>query len=204
MRSQLRTKFMWINILKVDNKTGKTKFRCVLYWKILSKYTYNIQNTINISTHLWKYFSQFFKTFGEIEIALKKTGSKYYRRAFTLYHVHWNYIFAMYYYLEGKRKYHDINFYREYTFTGIWSDVAGGSIYSRELQQRRRRRLRKRHLKVCSRGFKLHRVYSISFNSSNAGEFVWSWILNDWIKVQGKRKRVVVLSSRPPKKRAWN
>lgn len=68
MRSQLRTKFMWINILKVDNKTGKTKFRCVLYWKILSKYTYNIQNTINISTHLWKYFSQFFKTFGEIEI----------------------------------------------------------------------------------------------------------------------------------------
>ena len=130
-----------------ENKTGKTQFSCVLYWKILSKCIYNIENTINISTHLWKYFSQFFKTFGEIEIVFKKTGSKYYRRAFTLYHVHWNYIFAMYYYLEGKRKYHDINFYREYTFTGIWSDVAGGSIYSRERQQRRRRRLRKRHLK---------------------------------------------------------
>ena len=44
-------------------------------------------------------------------------------------------------------KIHDINFYREYTFTGIWSDVAGGFIHSRELQQRRRRRLRKRQLK---------------------------------------------------------
>ena len=25
----------------------------------------------------------------------------------------------MYYYLEGNRKYHDINFYREYTWTAI-------------------------------------------------------------------------------------
>ena len=145
MRSQLRTNFC--EYIKFYKKPGKTQFSCVLYWKILSKYTYNIQNTINISTLLWKYFSQFFKTFGEIEIALKKTESKYYRRAFILYHVHWNYIFAMYYYLEGTRKYHDINFYKECTFTGIWSDVAGGSIHSRELQQRRRRRLRKRHLK---------------------------------------------------------
>ena len=29
------------------------------------------------------------------------------------------YIFAMHYYLEGNRKYHDINFYREYTCTAI-------------------------------------------------------------------------------------
>ena len=54
---------------------------------------------------------------------------------------------------------------------------------------------------MCSRGFKLHRVYSISFNSSNVGEFVWRWILKDCIKVQEKRKRVVVLCSRPLKTR---
>ena len=45
---------------------------CPILKKILSKYTHNIQNTINISTHLWKYFSQFFKKFGEIEIVFLK------------------------------------------------------------------------------------------------------------------------------------
>ena len=45
----------------------------------------------------------------------------------------------------------------------------------RELKQRRRRRLRKRHFKkVNSRCFKLYRAYSISFNSSNVVKFLWS------------------------------
>ena len=40
-----------------------------------------------------------------------------------------------------------------------------------EFTQRRRRRLRKRHLKVNLRCLKLHRAYSVSFHSSNVGKF---------------------------------
>ena len=47
--------------------------------------------------------------------------------------------------------------------------------------------------KVCSRCFKLYHAYSISFYSSDVGEFFWSWILKYWIKVQEKKKRVIVL-----------
>ena len=51
------------------------------------------------------------------------------------------------------------------------------------------------------RCFKLNRAgnraYSISFNSSNFCRFFWSWILKDCIKVQKKKKKVVVLCSRP-------
>ena len=36
--------------------------------------------------------------------------------------------------------------------------------------------------KVNSRCFKLYRAYSISFNSSNVGDFFWSWILKDYIE----------------------
>ena len=39
-----------------------------------------------------------------------------------------------------------------------------------------------------SRWLKLYRAYSISFNSSNVGKFLWSWILKDCIKVQGNKK----------------
>ena len=34
--------------------------------------------------------------------------------------------------------------------------------------------------------------------SSNVREFFWSWILQDCIEVQTKKKEVVVLCSRPP------
>ena len=35
-----------------------------------------------------------------------------------------------------------------------------------------------------SRCFRLYRAYSISFNSSNVGNFFWRWILTDCIDVQ--------------------
>ena len=41
-------------------------------------------------------------------------------------------------------------------------------------------------------------AYSILFNSSNVGNFSWSWILKDCIEVQEKKKEVVVLCSLPP------
>ena len=47
-----------------------------------------------------------------------------------------------------------------------------------------------------SRFLKLYRAYSNSFNSSNVGKSFWSWILKDCIKVQEKKKKVVVLCSR--------
>ena len=71
----------------------------------------------------------------------------------------------------------------------------------KELKQQRRRRLRKRHLKMNSHFLKLYRAYSISFNSSNVGKFFWSWILKDCIKVQEKKKKVVVLCSHASTKR---
>ena len=51
--------------------------------------------------------------------------------------------------------------------------------------------------KVKSRFLKLYRAYPISFNSSNADYFFWSWILKDCLKVQGKKEKVFVLCSRP-------
>ena len=36
--------------------------------------------------------------------------------------------------------------------------------------------------KVNSHRFKIYHAYSISFNSSNVGDYFWSWILNDYIK----------------------
>ena len=55
-------------------------------------------------------------------------------------------------------------------------------------------------LKVNSRRFKLNRAYSISFNSWNVGNFFWSLILKDCIKVHEKKKEVAVLCSHPLKK----
>ena len=51
--------------------------------------------------------------------------------------------------------------------------------------------------KVKSRFLKLYRAYPISFNSSNADYFFWSWILKDCLKVQEKKEKVFVLCSRP-------
>ena len=47
-----------------------------------------------------------------------------------------------------------------------------------------------------SRFLKLYRAYSTLFNSSNVGKSFWSWILKDCIKIQEKKKKVVVLCSR--------
>ena len=52
--------------------------------------------------------------------------------------------------------------------------------------------------KVNSRFFKLYRAYSILSNSSNVGEFFWSWSLKDSIEVEGEKKKVVVFWSHPP------
>ena len=64
--------------------------------------------------------------------------------------------------------------------------------HKRELKQQGRRRLRKRRLRC----FKLYRAYSVSFTQSNVGKFFWRWILKDSIKVQEKKKKLVVLCSR--------
>ena len=39
--------------------------------------------------------------------------------------------------------------------------------------------------------FKLYRAYSISFTSSNVGKCFWSWILNNSIKVQEKKRKML-------------
>ena len=44
---------------------------------------------------------------------------------------------------------------------------------------------------------KLYRAYSILLNSLNVGKFLCSGILKDCIKVQEKKKKIVVLCSRP-------
>ena len=66
------------------------------------------------------------------------------------------------------------------------------------LTQRRPRGLRKRNLRSeFLRCLKLNRTYSIPFNSSNVGKLFWSWILKNCIKVQEKKKKVVVFCFRP-------
>ena len=65
------------------------------------------------------------------------------------------------------------------------------SVCTQPKQRRRRRqRLRTPHLSAYS-----------TFNSSNVGKFLWSWILKDCIKVQERKKKTVVLCSRPQQKR---
>ena len=65
-----------------------------------------------------------------------------------------------------------------------------------ELKQQWQRQLRKRHskLKVCSCCFKVYWAYYISFILTNTGELFGSWILKDSIKVQKKKKRVILCS----------
>ena len=68
--------------------------------------------------------------------------------------------------------------------------------YNRQLKQERRRRLRKRHLKSEFALLQTLSRYSISFSSSNVGDFFRSWILKEYIEVQEKKKKS--LCSRPP------
>ena len=60
----------------------------------------------------------------------------------------------------------------------------GPMLANRKLKQRRRRQIQKRCLK-------LHRTYSISFNSSNVGKLFRCCILKDCIEVLGNKKKVV-------------
>ena len=46
--------------------------------------------------------------------------------------------------------------------------------------------------------FKLYRVYLEPFNSSNAGDFSWSWVLKGFIHVQIEKGKFVVVCPPPP------
>ena len=48
------------------------------------------------------------------------------------------------------------------------------------------------------RPFKLYRVHLEPLNSSNVGDFSWSWILKGFIHVQIEKGKFVVVCSRPP------
>ena len=82
--------------------------------------------------------------------------------------------------------YFDLNiWFRAHKVTGTFEKRAPGpSLANRKLKQRCQRQLQKRCLK-------LHRTYSISFNSSNVGKLFWCCILKDCIEVQGNKKKVV-------------
>ena len=60
------------------------------------------------------------------------------------------------------------------------------------------RRIRKRHLKLKWRCFKLCRAYYTSLNSSSLGNFFWSWILKGFSEGREKKKKIVVFCSRLP------
>ena len=64
------------------------------------------------------------------------------------------------------------------------NEEPGPRLANRKLKQRRRRQQQIRCLK-------LHRTYSISFNSPNVGKLFWCCILKDCIEVQGNKKKVV-------------
>ena len=48
------------------------------------------------------------------------------------------------------------------------------------------------------RPFKLYRVYLDPLNSSNVGDFSWSWILKGFIHVEIEKGKFVVVCPRPP------
>ena len=52
--------------------------------------------------------------------------------------------------------------------------------------------------KMNLHSFKLNRVYLDLLNMSNAGDFSWSWILQDFIQVQKDKGKLVVVCPRPP------
>ena len=51
--------------------------------------------------------------------------------------------------------------------------------------------------------FELNRAYSVLFNPSNVGRFLWSWFLHDCIEVQKKKKKVSVWCSLSPQNVQW-
>ena len=52
--------------------------------------------------------------------------------------------------------------------------------------------------KLNWRPFKLYRVYLEPLNSSNVGDFSWSYILKGFIPVQIEKRKFVVVCARPP------
>ena len=52
--------------------------------------------------------------------------------------------------------------------------------------------------KMNLRPFKLYRVYLEPLNSSNVGDFSWSWILKGFIHVEIEKGKFVVVCPRPP------
>ena len=52
--------------------------------------------------------------------------------------------------------------------------------------------------KMNLRPFKLYRVYLEALNSSNVGDFSWSWVLKGFIHVQREKGKFVVLCPPPP------
>ena len=80
-----------------------------------------------------------------------------------------------------------------FNISGIFALTVSWVI--RELKQRRLWRLRKRFLKI-------EVAYSMAFNLSNVGNFLWRWILNNCIEVQEKKKKVV--SCLPVLRKTWN
>ena len=71
-------------------------------------------------------------------------------------------------------------------------------LVNEELKQQEWRRLRKSHLKSDWDASNFIGAYSISINSSNAGKFFGSCILNNCTEGKKKKKKVVVLCSRSP------
>ena len=90
---------------------------------------------------------------------------------------------------------------------GSWIAIANNSINNKQKKRRNNsiKNLSNNNIdgyenvtsKVNSRYFKLYCTYSNSFNSSNVGKCFSSWILKDCIKVQEKKKKVVLLCSSP-------
>ena len=77
-------------------------------------------------------------------------------------------------------------------------DVSGNNDILRSLSNNDRQGYENVTYKVNLRCWKLYCAYFTSFNSSNDGKFFCSWILKDCIKVQEKKKKVIVLRSRTP------
>ena len=62
-------------------------------------------------------------------------------------------------------------------------------------KQRQRQQQRKHHPEVNSRCFKLHRSYSNSFNLTNVGDYIRSWILKNCIQVYRKKRKSLSTST---------
>ena len=52
--------------------------------------------------------------------------------------------------------------------------------------------------KINLRPFKLYRVYLEPLNSSNVGDFSWSWVLKGFIDVQIEKGKFFVVCPPPP------